>query len=165
MHGLHNFSYCRQKKKLFLSTLNIPSIQSKSKVQRGITVLLCLDWCLIELLCSLIQEDFESRSTTPEDEPDEEDLTGNEGMVEVDSRSLFQCMVCQRNFISQVEFFLHLKSHYEPKNKKTGSNTFYFCRRYVFEKKLQYFYQFSKFRLSFIFLFCSIPLLFEHNIP
>jgi len=56
---------------------------------------------------------------TPEDEQDEEDLTGNEDTVEVDSRSLFQCMVCQRNFISQVEFFLHLKSHYEPKNKKT----------------------------------------------
>ena len=34
----------------------------------------------------------------------------------------FQCAVCRQNFLGQVDFFVHLKSHYEPAaaEKKTS---------------------------------------------
>jgi hypothetical protein len=30
------------------------------------------------------------------------------------AEEFFQCAVCRQNFQCQVDFFVHLKSHYEP---------------------------------------------------
>jgi hypothetical protein len=33
---------------------------------------------------------------------------------DVTTEEFFQCAVCRQNFLGQVDFFVHLKSHYEP---------------------------------------------------
>ena len=33
---------------------------------------------------------------------------------DVTTKEFFQCAVCRQNFLGQVDFFVHLKSHYEP---------------------------------------------------
>lgn len=42
-----------------------------------------------------------------------EDFTAAEEVDQI-SAELFQCVVCRKGFSGQMEFFVHLKSHYEP---------------------------------------------------
>ena len=37
------------------------------------------------------------------------------------TEEFFQCAVCRQNFLRQVDFFVHLKSHYEPAEQKKTS--------------------------------------------
>lgn len=62
-------------------------------------------------------------------EQDAENIGAGVGVEEVEkhddetTEEFFQCAVCRQNFLGQVDFFVHLKSHYEPAEQKNTPGT------------------------------------------